>query len=106
MKLPIDTTRITFIAASAPEPVVDFETKAAKVDESGQPVYGVQVVALSEGGAEVISVKVSGELKGITQGSALKLMDLTAQSWAMGDRSGIAFRANRIESAGTARSAS
>lgn len=106
MKLPIDTTRITFIAASAPEPVVDFETKAAKVDESGQPVYGVQVVALSEGGADVISVKVSGELKGITQGSALKLMDLTAQSWAMGDCWGIAFRANRIEPAGTARAAS
>ena len=85
--------------------MVDFETKAAKVDESGQALYALQVVALTDGGAEVISVKVAGEPKGVSQGSALKLAGLTAQPWAMGDRSGIAFRASRIEPAGTARSA-
>ena len=105
MKLPVDTASITFIAASAPEAVVDFETKAAKVDESGQVLYALQVVALTDGGAEVISVKVAGEPKGVSQGSALKLAGLIAQPWAMGDRSGIAFRASRIEPTGTARSA-
>jgi len=106
MRLPIDTSGISFIAAGPPEATVDFETKAAKVDESGQPIFGVQVVALSDGGAEVISVKVAGEPKGIAQGTALKLVGLTAQPWAMGDRSGVAFRATRIDSAGASRQAS
>jgi hypothetical protein len=106
MKLPIDTAGMTFIAAGPPEAVVDFETKAAKVDESGQPVFGLQVVALIDGGAEVLSVKVAGEPKGVGQGTGLKLVGLTAQPWAMGDRSGVAFRAVRIESAGASRAAS
>ncbi|MHB1533412.1 MAG: SCO3933 family regulatory protein [Acidimicrobiales bacterium] len=106
MKLPIDTAGITFLAAGAPEPALDYDTKAAKVDESGQAIFSVQVVALSDGGAEVISVKVAGEPKGVAQGGALKLVGLTAQPWSMGERSGVAFRAARIEAAGTARSAS
>lgn len=55
---------MTFIAAGAPEAVVDFETKAAKIDESGQAIFSVQIVALSDGGAEVLGVKVAGEPKG------------------------------------------
>lgn len=106
MKLPIDTAGITFIAAGPPEAVVDFETKAAKTDESGQPLFGLQVVALVDGGADVLSVKVVGEPKGVTQGSAVRLSGLTAQPWAMGDRSGVAFRAARIETAGASRTAS
>jgi hypothetical protein len=106
MKLPIDTAGMSFIAAGPPEAVVDFETKAAKVDESGQPVFGLQVVALIDGGAEVLSVKVVGEPKGVGQGAALKLVGLTAQPWAMGDRSGVAFRAARVEPAGASRVAS
>ncbi len=106
MKLPIDTTGITFIAAGPPEAVVDFETKVAKVDDSGQAIYSVQVAALADGGAEVIQVKVAGEPKGIAQGSVLKLVGLTAQPWAMGDRSGVAFRAARVEPSGASRTAS
>jgi len=107
MRLPIDTAGITFLAAGPPEAALDYDTKAAKVDESGQPIFSLQVVALSEGGAEVFAVKVAGEPKGVTQGSALRLAGLTAQPWAMGERSGVAFRAARIEpAAGPARQAS
>lgn len=106
MKLPIDTSGLTFLAAAAPEPVLDFETKATKVDESGLTIFAVQVVALTDGGAEVLAVKVAGEPKGIVQGSPVKLTGLTAQPWAMGDRTGVAFRASRIEPAGTGRPAS
>ena len=105
MKLPIDTSGMMFLAAGPPEPVVDFDTKAAKVDESGQTIFAVQVVGLRDGGAEVLSVKVAGEPKGIAQGVAVKLVGLVAQPWAMGDRSGVAFRATRIEAAGGSRSA-
>lgn len=105
MKLPIDTAGISFIAAGPPEAVVDFETKAAKLEESGQPIYGLQVVALVDGGAEVMSVKVAGEPKGVSQGGALKLVGLTAQPWAIGDRTGVAFRASRFEPTGASRAA-
>ncbi len=106
MKLPIDTAGITFLAAGAPEPALDYDTKAAKVDETGQPIFSIQIVALSDGGAEVIAVKVAGEPKGVAQGAALKLVGLTAQPWSMGDRSGVAFRAARIEATGSSRTAS
>lgn len=106
MKLPIDTTHITFLAAAPPEPVLDYDSKTPKVDESGQPVFGVQLVALTGGGAEVLGVKVTGEPKGIGQGTMVKVAELTAQPWAMGDRSGVAFRAARIEAASTGRTAS
>ena len=99
MKLPIDTAGITFLAAGAPEPALDYDTKAAKVVESGQPILSIQVVALSDGGAEVIAVKVPGEAKGVARGSTVKLVGLTAQPWSMGDRSGVAFRAARVETA-------
>lgn len=105
MKLPIDTSGMMFLAAGAPEAVVDFETKTAKVDESGQAIFSVQIVALSGGGAEVLGVKVAGEPKGIAQGVPVKLVGLVAQPWAMNDRSGVAFRASRIEVVGAGRSA-
>ena len=60
MKLPIDTSVMTFLAAGPPEPVVDFESKAAKLDEHGAPLFAVQLVVLADGGAEVIGVKVAG----------------------------------------------
>jgi hypothetical protein len=106
MKLPIDTSSITFIAASAPEAVLDYDTKTPKLDnESGQPLHSLQVVALSGDGADVLSVKVPGEPKGVAQGSTLKLVGLTAQPWVMGERSGVSFRAGHIETAGPSRSA-
>ncbi len=97
MKLPIDTTGMTFLAAGPPEPVLDFASKAPKVDESGAPLHSVQLVALNDGGAEVISVKVAGQPKGVSQGSTVKVAGLVATPWTMGDRSGVAYRAALIE---------
>lgn len=108
MKLPIDVSGMTFLAAGSPEPVRDFDSKAAKVDENGEPLFAVQLVILVDGGAEVITVKMAGEPKGLGHGVAVKVSGLVASPWSMGDRSGVAFRAARIEPAGqaSARSAS
>ena len=106
MKLPIDTTGMTFLAAGPPEPVLDFESKTPKVDENGAPLHSVQVVALNDGGAEVISVKVAGQPKGVGQGSTVKIAGLVATPWSMGDRSGVAYRAEHIEPTSAARSGS
>ncbi len=100
MKLPIDTSSITFMVASPPEPVRDFETKRPKPDpETGLPLFAVQLVALAEGSAEIIGVKVAGEPPELPQGTTVKVVGLVATPWAMGDRNGVAFRASRIEPA-------
>lgn len=98
MRLPIDTAGMTFLCAVAPEPVVDFDTKRPKADENGAPLYAVQLVLLADGGAEVIVAKVAGEPpSGVVQGAKVRVTGLVASPWAMNDRSGVAFRAERIE---------
>jgi hypothetical protein len=69
MKLPIDTTNLAFICAGPAEACVDFESKRPKVDDNGIQLYQVPLVAMTDGVAEVIAVKVPGQPKGLTQGS-------------------------------------
>jgi hypothetical protein len=90
----------------APEPVVDFETRRPKADENGELLYQLQLVALGSEGAEVITVKVAGEPKGLAAGVPVKVSALVALPWSMGDRSGVSFKASRIEALSTSSSAS
>ena len=106
MKLPVDTSAIAFLCAMDPAPVVDFETKRPRADENGEPLYQVQLVALAEGTAEIIAVKTVGAAPAVRQGQAVKVAGLVAQPWTMGDRSGVAFRAARVEPAVPAAKAS
>ena len=107
MKLPVDTSAIAFLCAVEPEPVVDFETKRPRADENGEPLYLVQLIALTDGAAEILAVKVPGlPSAGIRQGHPVKVHGLVAQPWTMADRSGVAFWAARIEPAVPAAKAS
>jgi hypothetical protein len=99
MKLPVDTSAIAFLCAVEAEPVVDFETRRPKADENGEPLYVVQLIAVAEGEAEILAVKVAGQPSGIRQGHPVKVTGLVAQPWTMTDRAGVAFRAARIEPA-------
>jgi hypothetical protein len=99
MKLPVDTSAIAFLCAVEAEPVVDFETKRPRADENGEPLYMVQLIAMTDGAADIIAVKVPGQPSGLRQGHPVKVSGLVAQPWTMQDRSGVAFRAARIEPA-------
>ena len=102
MRLPIDTSSLTFMCAAPARPVTDFETKQHKADTAtGELLYNLQVVALDEWGAEVIQVKVAGDPK-VGQGAMLKLHGLVATPWSMGERSGVSFRVDRVEGQGVA----
>jgi hypothetical protein len=103
MKLPIDTTAVTFLAASGAEALVDFDTKQPRIGEDGRQLYSVSLVALSAEGADVIPVKTAGEPKGVSQGTAVKVTGLVATPWSIGDRSGVSFRAERIEAQSSGR---
>jgi len=103
MRLPIDITRLSFICAGEPEPVVDFESRRPKTDENGQPLYQVALVAMTDGVAEVITVKVPGAPQGLVKGAPVRLSGLTALAWAMRDRNGVAYRVDKLEPATPAR---
>jgi hypothetical protein len=97
MKLPIDTSRMDFTCSLAAEPVMDFETKQPKL-ENGEPLFSMQVVAFTDEGAQIMVVKALGTPPAsIKQGTPLKITNLVASNWSMDGRSGLAFRAARIE---------
>ena len=60
MKLPVDTSAIAFLCALEPQPLLDFETRQPRADSNGEPLYVVQLIALAEGEAEILAVKVPG----------------------------------------------
>jgi hypothetical protein len=100
MKLPIDTTNLTFLAASEPEPMTERETGRPRTDRDGQVICIIRLVALGDGEAEVLPVRIAGNLpKGIAQGTAVRCAGFSATPWTMGDRSGLTYRAERIETA-------
>jgi hypothetical protein len=107
MRLPIDTSAISFLCALAPEPVVDFETRRPKADENGEPLYVIQLLAMGDDSADLLAIKVPGmPSSAIRQGSPVKVSGLVAQPWTMADRSGVSFKAARIEPAITQAKAS
>ena len=106
MRLPVDTSAIAFLCALEPQPLLNFQSKEQRADENGEPLYVVQLIALAEGEAEILAVKVPGMPSGIRQGHPVKVTGLVAQPWSMNDRAGVAFRATRVEPAVPAAKAS
>ena len=100
MKLPVDTSAIAFLCALEPHPLLDFQSKQQRADENGEPLYVVQLIAMTDGAAEILAVKVPGQpSQAIRQGHPVKVTGLVAQPWSMNDRAGVAFRAARVEPA-------
>ncbi len=97
MKLPIDTSGLKFLMVGAPRPVKDFETGQAKGDKDGVPLFAVRLVAMAEDEADIITVKVAGAPKGLVAGAAVRVAELTAQPWSIGEKSGVSFRATAVE---------
>jgi hypothetical protein len=103
VRLPIDTSRLQFLVVSGAEPLRKFEegkpreTWAPRVDENGEVLCRVQLVALGDGEAQIIRVSVPGD-PGVSQGEMVRVEGMTAQAWEMEGRSGMAFRAVAIRS--------
>jgi hypothetical protein len=97
MRLPIDTQTVKFAAAGAAEPVLDYETRAPKTDENGTALFNVPLFAAGSGVKDSITVKVSGEPKGLSEFTPVKVTNLIATTWEVGTNHGVSFRAERIE---------
>jgi hypothetical protein len=97
MRLPIDTQAVKFASAGPAEPILDYDTKAPKLDESGTPLFNVPLFAAGGGVKDSINVKVSGEPKGLVEFTQVKVIGLVAITWEVGTNHGVSFRAERIE---------
>ena len=97
MRLPIDTQTVKFAAAGPAEPVLDYETRAPKLDENGTALFNVPLFAAGSGVKDSITVKVAGEPKGLSEFTPIKVMNLMATTWEVGTNHGVSFRADRIE---------
>ena len=62
MRLPIDTGSVKFAAAGPAGPVLDYETRAPKLDENGTALFAVPLFAARTGIKDSITVKVSGDV--------------------------------------------
>ena len=104
MRLPIDTSRLQFLAVAPAEPLRVFEegkpreSWAPRTDANGEVLWRAELVALGGGEAEIIRVAVPGDPK-VAQGEMVRVDGLTAQAWEMDGRSGMAFRAQLIRPA-------
>jgi len=101
MRLPIDTSGMTFLCATTALPVLEFTSRQPRADlDTGEALYALQLLALNGEAAEVVKVTVAGEPKGVTAGQPVKVAGLTANFWSMNDRSGLSFRAVKVEPVG------
>src|SRR6058998_569205 len=104
MRLPIDTSRLQFLAVAPAEPLRVFEegkpreSWAPRTDANGEVLWRLQLVALGDGEAEIIRVAVPGD-PGASQGEMVRVEGMTAQAWEKDGKSGVAFRASAIRSA-------
>ncbi len=94
--LPIDTSAMSFLVGAGAEPIREHGTDRQRMDaETGEPLFSVQVVALVEGRADVITVKVPGQPAELPQGAPVRVLGLVATPWTMEGRSGLARAAPR-----------
>ena len=97
MRLPVDTSVVSFVSAGPAEPNIDFDTKQQKTDAKGVAINQVHLFVVGDGTREVITVKFSGEARGLGQFTPVKVTDLVAFTWSMADRSGVSFSASKVE---------
>ncbi|WP_154674170.1 hypothetical protein [Nakamurella lactea] len=101
MRFKIDTNGVTLIVGGV-ETVTDRETNAPVLDrESGKPLFTVHLMAVEAGEKpDQLSIRIPGQPAGVGLGSQVRVHDLVARTWEMGDRHGLSFRARVIEPVG------
>ena len=106
MKLRVDTNQVQFIVSRLATPKVERDSGKQRADRTtGELLFQFQVMALDDTGGEVLNVSVGGEPK-LTVGQQVRFDGLIAIPWSQGERSGVAFRCERVVPAEAARSVS
>ena len=98
MQFRVDTDGMTFIVGGI-RGVMDFVTKVAVLDKgSGVPLFDVDVMAVLTGERpEQLRCGWWVSRRGSRSARGVRFRDLSARTWEMGDRHGVAFKASRVE---------
>lgn len=67
---------------------------------TGRLMWSTQVFVLDDDGGEVIAITTAGEKPNVKVGQVVTVSKLEALPWATNGRSGVAFRAEEIKTAG------
>ena len=67
------------------------EAWAPRMDDNGEVLWRVQLVAFGDGEADIMRVAVPGD-PGVSEGEMVRVEGMTAQAWEMDGRSGMSFR--------------
>ena len=67
------------------------------MDENGVALVNVPLFAAGTGIKDSITVKVAGDVKGLSEFTVVKVTNLIATTWEVGSNHGVSFRADRIE---------
>jgi hypothetical protein len=107
MRLMIDTSQVTFTVGREAQPKTDQNGVQRVERNTNIPMWSVQLVAMDNGGAEVITVTVAAsQPPKVSIGSLVTPSELQAIPWAQNGRNGVAFRATDIKTVPTSKSGS
>ncbi len=104
-RLPIDTSAISFAVAQEPRPQSDYDTKRPIVNDNGEQLFCVGLLATSTAELAIIVVKVFGLVGNLAVGDPVKVTELVAMPWSNSKGSGVSFSAARIEPAAKVKAA-
>lgn len=97
MRLIVDTSQVSFTVGREATPKTDQNGIQRTDRNTKEPLFTVQLVAVDDGGAEVINVTVAGaNPPKVTKGQPVNPSELQAIPWAQNGRNGVAFRATDI----------
>jgi hypothetical protein len=75
LRFPIDTSRLGFVVADAPEQARDFKTKQPKNTPEGLPVFVVSLLAMDGKDSAPVRVRIAGD-PGLAQGQPVRPVEL------------------------------
>ncbi len=102
MKLIVDTNSKQVTVTKDPVEKTEQNGRQKTERNTGRPMWSTQVFVLDEDGGEVITITTAGEKPNVKVGQSLTVSKLEALPWATNGRSGVAFRAEEIKTAGLA----
>ena len=100
MKLYVDTGAKQVTVTRDPVEKTEQNGRQKTERVTGRLMWSTQVFVLDDDGGEVIAVTTAGEKPNVKVGQLVTVSKLEALPWATNGRSGVAFRAEEIKTAG------
>jgi hypothetical protein len=95
-----DPASVKFVCLSYPEPVADSTDNQPRTEESGELLYRIDLLVVSDGPAMVFCVEFPGTpTPGLLPARPVKLTGLNLSDWAVTERHDITFRVAKVQPA-------